>query len=113
MKPIPKRLLIHTVSAITEAPDPDSVFGSKVVESSVTLSRVRVEPSSALTVGKQNEQVKLSAVLIFDCKNSLPTGYNFSHIKRIEYDGQKYNIVGIGKFYDDRKLHHYEVELCL
>ena len=113
MKPIPRKLLIHKASAITEGSDPDSVFENKVAETSVPLSYVRVEPSSALTVSKQNEQVKLSAVLIFDCKNSRPKGYDFSHEPRIEYNGQKYNIVGIGEFYDGRKLHHYEVELCL
>lgn len=113
MRPIPKRLLIHRASAITETQDPDSAFESKVTETTVPLSYIRVEPSGALTVSKQNEQVRLSAVLIFDCKNSRPKGYDFSHEPRIEYNGQKYDIVGIGKFYDGRKLHHYEVELCL
>lgn len=28
-------------------------------------------------------------------------------------DGEQYNIVGIQKHYDDKKLHHLEVELCL
>lgn len=111
MRPIPKRLLIHSATAVTEGKA--DIWNEKSAASETQLSLIRVEPSSDLTVSKQNEQVKLSAILIFDCKNSKPAGFEFDHVKHIVFEGQKYNIEGIGKFYDERKLHHYEVELCL
>lgn len=111
MKPIPKKLLIHSASAITEG-QPNK-WGDKSVDTTTQLSRVRIEPSSSLSLNKQNEQVRLSAILIFDCKNSLPAGFAFDHVQKIMYNSQKYDIVNIGEFYDEQKLHHYEVELCL
>lgn len=113
MKPIPCKLLIHSATVITETPDPENVFEERTIESTVALSRVRVEPSSSLTVGKQNEQVRVSARLFYDCHNSRPSGFDFEHAQRIEFDGDRYNITNIGKFYDESGLHHYEVEMCL
>ncbi len=54
-----------------------------------------------------------AAVLFYDCRNSRPAGIDFSLINKIELEGEKYNIVGIQRHYDEKKLHHVEVELCL
>lgn len=111
MKPIPKKLLIHSASAVIHG-EPDK-WGNKPIESTTQLSHVRVDPSSSLSLNNRNEQVRLSAVLFFDCKNSRPAGFDFEHTQKIVYGGQEYNIVQISKFFDESRLHHYEVELCL
>ena len=109
MKPIPKKLLIHTAAAI-EKGEPDMWGKCEDVERT-ELSFVRVEPSSSLRISKDNNQVQLAAVLFYDCRNSQPAGYDFSHVDKVEYDGQQYNILSVKRLYDEAKLHHLEVEL--
>lgn len=111
MKPIPKRLLIHSAYAIQLGEperwnDPPEIGRTK-------LSYIRIEPSSTLRISKTNEQVQLAGVLFYDCKNSRPRNYDFSHTDKIEIDGVQYNIVSVQKHCDERGLHHLEVELCL
>lgn len=111
MKPIPKNLLIHSAYVIKlgEAErweEPPEVDRKK-------LSFIRYEPCSTLRLSKTNEQVQLSGELFYDCHNSRPKNFDFSEVDKIEVDGQRYNIVGVKKHYDEKKLHHVEVELCL
>lgn len=72
-----------------------------------------MEPSSTLRISKSNEQVQLAAVLFYDCRNSRPKNFDFSRADRIKFEGAQYNIVSVQRHYDDKKLHHLEVELCL
>lgn len=111
MKPIPKNLLIHSACAVelNEREGWDEPTEKKRTE----LLRVRIEPSSTLRISKSNQQVRLAAVLFYDCCNSRPKNFDFSDIDKIEFEGEQYNIVSIQKQYDDKKLHHVEVELCL
>ncbi|MCM1055539.1 MAG: minor capsid protein [Bacteroides sp.] len=111
MKPIPKSWLIHTACAVElkEREGWEEPSERKRTE----LSRIRVEPSSNLRISKSNIQVQLSAVLFYDCRNSRPRDFDFSRADKVEYDGEQYDIVSVQKHYDDRKLHHMEVELCL
>lgn len=111
MKPIPKNLLIHSAYAI-KLGEPERWEAAPEI-GRTKLSRIRMEPSSTLRISKTNEQVQLSGVLFYDCRNSRPKDYDFSHADKIEIDGVQYNIVGVQKHYDDKKLHHLEVELCL
>lgn len=111
MRPIPKKLLIHSATAVVKS-EPD-MWGNVTDETRTALTSVRIEPSSALTLGKNNEQVKLSSVLIFDCCNSRPKGFDFSHAEKIEVDGTQYNIVSVDKMTAQNRLHHIEVGLCL
>ena len=109
MNPIPKKLLIHTAAAI-EKGEPD-MWGKCEDVNRTELTFVRVEPSSSLRISKDNNQVQFAAVLFYDCRNSCPAGYDFSHADKIEYNGQQYNILGVKELYDEKKLHHLEVEL--
>lgn len=111
MKPIPKSLLIHSAAAIAES-EPD-MWGSKTEDSRTELEFVRIKPSSALKLDSRNEQIQLSAVLFYDCRNSKPPGFDFSHAKKILFCGEQYKIVRVDKLYDERGLHHLEVGLCL
>lgn len=111
MKPIPKNLLIHSACAIelNEREGWDEPTEKKRTE----LSRLRIEPSSTLRISKSNQQVQLAAVLFYDCCNSRPKDFDFSCVDKIKFEGEQYNIVSIQKQFDDKKLHHLEVELCL
>lgn len=111
MKPIPKKLLIHSAAAITETVT--DMWGNQTESGSVDLTSVRVEPSSALKLDKLNQQIQLDAVLFYDCRNSRPLNHEFSHDEKIEYSGADYRIVSVKKMYDGEKLHHIEVGLCL
>lgn len=111
MKPIPKNLLIHSAYAI-ELSDPER-WGERSEEKRTELSRIRMEPSSTLRISKSNEQVQLAAVLFYDCHNSRPKDFDFSRADKIEFEGAQYNIVSVQRHFDDKKLHHLEVELCL
>lgn len=111
MRPIPKSLLVHSATAVTKS-EPD-MWGNATDDTRTELTSVRIEPSAALTLGKDNQQIKLSAVLIFDCHNSRPKGFDFPHAQKIEYNGEQYNIVSVDKMTAENRLHHFEVELCL
>ncbi len=111
MKPIPKHLLIHSAKAV-KLSEPDT-WNNRADETVTELSNVRVEPSSSLTITKDNRQVKLSAVLFFDIVNSKPAGFDFSETDIIETLGNRYEVISVDKLYDERGLHHYEVGLCL
>ena len=111
MKPIPKHLLIHSAKAIKlSAPD---TWNDRTDETIKALENIRVETSNALTITKDNRQVKVSATLFFDCINSKPKGFDFSETDIIETLGDRYEIISVDRFYDNKRLHHYEVGLCL
>lgn len=109
--PIPKTLLIHTVTVIEN--ENTNIWGKTAITNQTVLSNVRVEPYSALTVDNQNNQIKLSAVLIYDCKNSTPSDFEFTHTQKINFNGLEYNISSIENLFDEQKLHHKEVSLYL
>ena len=111
MRPIPRHLLIHSAKAI-KLSEPDT-WNSRTDETVTILENIRVEPTSSLTVTKDNRQVRLSAVLFFDCVNSNPKEFVFSGIDVIETLGGRYELISVDTFYDCKRLHHYEIGLCL
>lgn len=111
MRPIPKPLLIHEARAIKL--ETSDMWNSKQETFKGKLTNVRIEPYSELTVTKDNREVKVSAVLFFDCVVSKPSGFDFSDVDVIEALGNRYEIIAVDKLYDEKKLHHYEVSLCL
>lgn len=111
MKPIPKNLLIHSAYAV-ELSEREG-WDEPTEKNRTKLSQLRIKPSSTLRITKSNQQVQLAAVLFYDCRNSRPKNFDFSGVDKIEFEGEQYNIVSIQKQYDDKRLHHVEVELCL
>jgi hypothetical protein len=81
--------------------------------SNQTLTRVRFEPSTKLVKTKDNNEVQLSAVMFFDCRNSGPADTTFMLGDEIErVDGSTYEIVGgTEPIFDGNRAHHFEVEL--
>ena len=112
MRPIPKKLLIHTVKLHKRINE--DAWGKGQLDAGVELSSVRMEPSSQIVRDKNNAELRLSAVLFFDCRNSEPRGmkFNSDNVDDIViFNGEKHMIKAVEPLYDERKLHHYELGL--
>ncbi|MGN1108192.1 MAG: putative minor capsid protein [Oscillospiraceae bacterium] len=109
MKPIPKRLLIHSAVLYEVA---ENSWQETEKKELAKLSRVRIEPSSKMIISSNNRSVTLSATLFYDCRNSLPT-IEFKPGYLVEFEGNTYRVEQVEVFYDQQKLHHLEVGLCL
>ena len=108
MRPIPRKLLIHT--AIQKYNQVDDGLGH-LSGSSRSLSRIRIEPSSKIVITRDNTQKQLTSVLFYDCRNSLPAGVAFTENDVITFNDVDYAVLGIDKLYDNKGLHHYEIGL--
>lgn len=108
VKPIPRRLLIHTatLSDVTL-----SAFQAESLRTVAVLQHVRIETSEKLVITKDNRQINLAAILFFDCRNSKPSSVQFSVGQRITFAGAVYRIETVEPVYDDARLHHYELGL--
>ncbi len=110
MKPIPKRLLIHSV--VVHASPVSNGWGGGT-DTDVTVEHVRVEPSSAYVQTKDNEKVTLSAVLIFDLISSTQIPFDWTDAEgwKVTALGRTYTIVKADALYDGTRLHHWEMGL--
>ncbi len=109
MRPIPKKLLIHTASQ-SRRTDIDR-WGAAEIAQIAELQFVRLEPSKQVTRDKNNAEIQLAATLFFDCKNSKPADIEFKVDDLILFNGEKYQIKVIEPLYDEHRLHHYELGL--
>lgn len=107
IKPIPKKLLIHTV--IYGKEEENDRWGSGTFKEKQTIKHIRIEPSSKIIRDKNNAEIQLAATVFYDCRNSLPRGMVFSLDDIIIFNGQKYQVKDIEPLYDRKKLHHYEL----
>lgn len=107
MRPIPKRLLIHSV--LLRRSSCEDRWGKVIEETSEELSYVRMEPSSRIVRDKNNAEIQLSATLFYDCKNSRPKGLEFNVDDIIEFNGQKHQVQVVEPLYDGKRMHHYEL----
>lgn len=109
MRPIPKRLLIHTAELKTAGIN--NTWQDEKITDMTKLKKIRIEPCSRFVTAKDNRQVSLSAVLFYDCKNSRPKNQIFSQGQKVIWNGTEHIIETIEPLYDDNKLHHYELGL--
>lgn len=109
MRPIPKRLLIHTAELKTVGIN--NTWQDEKITDMTKLKKIRIEPCSRLVTAKDKRQVSLSAVLFYDCKNSCPKNQIFSQGQKVIWNGTEHIIETIEPLYDDNKLHHYELGL--
>lgn len=108
MRPIPRKLLIHTATLKTSA----SIDAfQKPTHAETALTCVRIEPSNAVIKTKDNTEITLSAVLFYDCTNSLPKGTDFALESKIVFGGEERMVKSVERFYDHNKLHHLEIGL--
>lgn len=108
MKPIPRKLLIHTVA---HKANPVSNGWGETYATEWTLYRVRLEPSSKIVKGRDNTELQLAATLFYDSANSRPRDVTFAPGDLIVFDGTELSVQTVEKVYDDRTLHHIEVGL--
>ena len=109
MKPIPKKLLIHTV--ILQKKEAEDMWGNETLGESIELKHVRLEPSSRIVRNKNGAEVQLAATLFYDCHNSRPSGIVLQEDDIILFNGQKHKVQTVEPLYDGKKLHHYEMGL--
>lgn len=109
MRPIPKRLLIHTAELKTVGIN--NTWHDEETTDIAQLKKIRIEPCSRLVTAKDNRQITLSAVLFYDCKNSRPKNQIFSQGQKVIWHDIEHIIETIEPLYDDNKLHHYELGL--
>lgn len=105
IKPIMKKLLIHTVEYI-----PFSDDGWTQTESEPkTISNVRIEFVESFvseSIGKVNRG---RAKLFWDSYYSTPC--TFKNEDKIIFNKHELTVVEVQEFYDDTRLHHLEVVL--
>ncbi len=109
MRAMPRYLLIHEVT-LCKVFDEDR-WGKVILDDSVRIKFVRIEPSKQIIRDKNNAEIQLSATLFYDCRNSRPQDAEFSLDDVIYFHGEKYQIKLVEPLYDDERLHHYEIGL--
>lgn len=107
MRPIPKRLLIHTATLYQRA-NVDK-WGKGELNGGQELSNIRIEPSKQIIRDKNNAEVQLAATLFYDCRNSRPSDVSFEVDQVVDFNGQKHQIKTVEPLYDNSKLHHFEI----
>ena len=109
MKPIPKKLLIHTVQ-LQEVSEKDA-WGNETLADPVELQYVRLEPYTKFVRDKDHKEIQLAATLFYDFHNSRPRGQTFSDGQVLAFNGERYRVQLVEPLYDGRRLHHYELGL--
>lgn len=109
MRSIPKRLLIH--SATIKSIETEDRWGNVTTTPPVDLKFIRLEPTKTIVKDSQNNDIQLSTLLFYDCKNSVPKNVEFAKDTLITINGVDHTIKTVEALYDERKLHHYEVGL--
>lgn len=114
MRAIPARLLIHQAELVRYSAVPeswDTMLGPPEPER-VPIKRIRIEPSSRLIASKDNTQVQLTALLIYDCRHSRPADTAIQQGDAVIYNGREYLVQTVDSLHDGQRLHHYEVGLA-
>lgn len=109
MRPIPKSLLIHTVTLHKKIIK--DKWGKGELDQGMELNFVRMEPSGKVIRDKNNAEIQLVATLFYDCKNSSPKDMKFATDDLIAFNGVTHRIEVVDPLYDDKRLHHYELGL--
>lgn len=108
MLPIPKKLLIHSAT-LNHAAGLDA-WQKPAYAADIALTYIRIEPTSKIVVGANNQQLQLTSLLFFDARNSKPAGTVFVIGDRVTFGGAEHRVYSVDPLYDT-KLHHYEIGL--
>lgn len=104
-RPIPKRLLIHTVTHRVGVPDK---YGNIVFVDS-EIKNVRLEPNKKTVLSALGEGSEDKYLMFWDARYSSPA--EFKELDRIIFDGTELTVREVFRAYDDSGLHHLEVYL--
>lgn len=108
MLPIPLRLLIHEATLNEVVTDK---WGAEQDKLRFHLKQVRFEPSTRIVHTADNADVQCTATLFIDAVSSWPIGVTPDVGNSVVWDGRRYKVQDVQRLYDERKLHHLEVEL--
>lgn len=112
MKPIPKKLLIHTVDyAEYKGSDGGWSGGSGSYLPAVTYHAVRLEPSTQLLNDGTGTSVTAKAVMFIDMVNSDYANRIPKEKSKVTFQGVEYVVKQVDYLYA-RTLHHLEVYLA-
>ena len=129
MRPIPKNLLIHSVT-LSKTAEEDR-WGNRMEQMETILTHVRMEPSKKMVRDKNNADKSApmsrspppfafrysicaqtafliqfcisGGIFFYDCTNSRPKGVNFSVDDGIIFNGQRHKIQDVEPLYDRKK----------
>lgn len=106
MKPIPKRLLPHTI--IVERVSNDDLFGETWAEP-FEIHRVNVQHKKKLVRGANGITIEANTLIFIDAVNSLPAVALKANDKII-FKGTEMHVTSIDILYGDKdNPHHWEV----
>lgn len=108
MRPIPKKLLIH--KAVLHKVKSEDRFGKEILDEGLQLERVRFEPTNKIVYDSNKAEIRLSAIMYYDCKNSKPAGIKFAVGDIIVFGESKFKVQTC-ELLEDTKPHHYELGL--
>ena len=118
LKTIPSRILAH--SCVLRVPAADA-WGEAAWESHA-ISRVNIQPSHRVIIGKDAKQRELAAVMFYDCRLSQGAedlaawqaeAEAANRPLEIDWQGNTYSVIAIDWLCDDEgNPHHWEVGLC-
>jgi hypothetical protein len=109
-RPIPKRLLIHSVEY--QPPQDDGGWNS-APEPPVTISHVRISaPTTGEFVSRSaiKDNIEVRFVMFVDAVHSTPT-VTIEERGKVTWNGQTYEVVRVSPMYGASRLHHVEVGL--
>lgn len=109
MRPIPRHLLQHT-AVLLDPVSEDTWQNTEYRET--TIDRIAVEPSGKWVTDNQNRRVQLTAVLFFDCVNSVPRGVAFTPGQKLRWNGSEYTIITTEQMLVGKRPHHWEVGIA-
>ena len=120
LRPIPSRILKHTVTLQTCTGV--DMWQSPTWEQT-TLTRVCMQPSNETKKSKDNTEVVLRGVCFVDARRSTPAGIDLDAMQNqseangqpmtLLFNGSQYTVLTVDTLYDDTGiLHHTELGLC-
>lgn len=109
IKPIPRKLLIHTIEY--EEFVKDGSFGEEFAPVE-TLTRVLVQPKTEIMRDSYQEEIQIDAIVFLDSVNTP----NFKRLKeksKVHFGEREWRVVACDALYtfDPAIPHHYEVKL--
>lgn len=109
IKPIPKKLLIHSIEY--EEFKEDGSFGEEF-EPRETIGNVLVQPKTEIRRDLYEEEVQINAVIFLDATNT-PKFKPLKEKSKVHFNGREWRVVSCDALYafDPAKPHHYEVKI--
>lgn len=110
IKPIPKRMLVHTI--IYEEYEEEGPFGGGDFADPITIEGVRVEPSSSIRQNSNGEEIVLKGTVFLDAQNT-PLYRKLKEKSKVTFGDDDYRVHQCQALFalDGVTPHHFEVEL--